>query len=178
MSEAVDITEVEVPEDTPPTEYHYTERRAAILQLMESGGVPPREVNQSKLARIYDVSQPQIHKDLKWLHKHADIGFDPATAPRHIGDIEDVADLSWGRARELTLERDGYACRFCGLTNEAHKDEYDGEGLHAHHVLPEKDGGTDHPDNLLTVCQRCHATLEHTHAVAVSQLRERGLYRG
>jgi hypothetical protein len=67
------------------------------------------------------------------------------------------------------LERDGHACRFCEIGDDAHRDEH-GRGLHVHHIIPERDGGPDVPENLITVCGSCHRTLEHTHAQAVSQL--------
>lgn len=73
---------------------------------------------------------------------------------------------SWQSVRERVLDRDGHACRFCGMSNEEHKEEHE-QGLHAHHVLPRKDGGEDHPGNLITVCTSCHRTIESAHAEAV-----------
>lgn len=75
----------------------------------------------------------------------------------------------WDATRRRVLNRDGHACRFCGTTDDEHREEHD-TGLHVHHVIPRNDGGTDDPDNLLTVCCRCHRTLEETHAKALSQL--------
>lgn len=57
---------VHVPEGKRPEEYHYTERRAEILGKIRNGS-SPWQLNQSELARRYDVSQPTIHKDLKRL---------------------------------------------------------------------------------------------------------------
>jgi len=74
---------------------------------------------------------------------------------------------SWRSVRERVLDRDGHACRFCGMSNEEHKEEHE-QGLHAHHVLPRNDGGEDHPGNLITVCTSCHRTIESAHADAVS----------
>ena len=76
----------------------------------------------------------------------------------------------WRSTREQVLERDGYECQFCGVTEEAHQERHD-RGLAAHHIIPESDGGSDDPENLLTVCQSCHRTLESTHARAVEQMR-------
>lgn len=79
----------------------------------------------------------------------------------------------WDATRRRVLDRDGHACRFCGIDDDDHRDEY-GRGLHAHHVVPKRDGGPDRPENLITVCESCHRTLEDTHAKAVSQLQQQG----
>ena len=42
--------------------------------------------------------------------------------------------------------RDGYECRNCGSS----------ENLEVHHERQRKDGGADRPDNLITLCHKCH----------------------
>jgi len=49
--------------------------------------------------------------------------------------------------RLLVLRRDKYTCRQCWAT---------GTSLHVHHTLPKEKGGTDNPDNLITLCHQCH----------------------
>jgi hypothetical protein len=65
-SSSVDYEAVDLPDtaDKPRTEWHYTERRAEILQLIHEAG-HPRDVNQTELAERYGVSQQQISKDFK-----------------------------------------------------------------------------------------------------------------
>jgi len=77
--------------------------------------------------------------------------------------------VSWDSVREGALERDSYECRFCGTTNDEHLEEHD-RGLEAHHVIPQRHGGEDTLENLITVCQSCHRTLENTHAKAIAQM--------
>ena len=84
-------------------------------------------------------------------------------------------DNGWNATRRRVLDRDGHACRFCGTTNDEHREEH-GRGLHAHHIIPEGDGGRDAPENLITVCCRCHRTLEETHGRAVAQMKHREDY--
>lgn len=55
------------------------------------------------------------------------------------------------RARAEALDRDGHACRECGAS---------GVVLHAHHILPWREGGRDAVDNLITLCAKCHMRLE------------------
>jgi len=76
---------------------------------------------------------------------------------------------SWKKTRENVLERDGRECKFCGVSNEQHKAEYDRE-LSAHHIIPKSDGGSDTEDNLVTVCSSCHKTIEEIHGKAVHQI--------
>ena len=78
--------------------------------------------------------------------------------------------MSWQQTREDTLDRDDYECQFCGMTNDEHEVEH-GRGLNAHHILKDREGGRDHPENLITVCEDCHNTLEQTHAKAIAELK-------
>ena len=57
------------------------------------------------------------------------------------------------RIRQAVLDRDEYQCQICG--NEAQTK------LHVHHILKRKEGGTDHLDNLLTVCPKCHPKADN-----------------
>lgn len=81
-----------------------------------------------------------------------------------------IENMSAGKAKKKAKERDGWECRFCGMTNEEHLDEYD-RGVHAHHIIKESDNGADNPRNLITVCRPCHDILEETQADALSRLR-------
>ena len=45
--------------------------------------------------------------------------------------------------------RDGYACTSCGNRGE-------GVRLEVHHLRRRADGGSDRPDNLVTLCHECH----------------------
>ena len=60
--------------------------------------------------------------------------------------------LYQSKIRSAVLERDEYCCQVCGLQKDS--------GLHVHHVLKRIEGGTDHLDNLLTVCPSCHARAD------------------
>ena len=64
-----DYEAVSIPEDTPPSEYHWTERRAEILQRIEEKG-HPSAVSQTELKNRYDVSHSQISQDMDALAEH------------------------------------------------------------------------------------------------------------
>ena len=58
--------------------------------------------------------------------------------------------------KQYVLHRDGYACKKCNK-NETK--------LQVHHIVFRSSGGTDSPDNLITLCQSCHSKL-HLSATA------------
>ncbi|AGB40090.1 restriction endonuclease [Halobacteroides halobius DSM 5150] len=49
--------------------------------------------------------------------------------------------------RKATLYRDDCTCQLCGTTETM---------LHAHHIMPRRDGGADSIYNLITLCKACH----------------------
>ena len=54
-------------------------------------------------------------------------------------------------------ERDGRICQVCGI--------YCGQSIHLHHKVYRSQGGPTTVENLLSVCQKCHAGI---HARTVS----------
>ena len=57
-------------------------------------------------------------------------------------------------AKEYVRHRDGYKCQLCKGKSKDKK-------LEVHHIVQRKDGGTNRPDNLITLCHTCHSEL-HT----------------
>jgi 5-methylcytosine-specific restriction protein A len=58
----------------------------------------------------------------------------------------------WGRIRHYVLERDDYTCLRCGA------DLHNGQAQ-VHHIIWRRYNGTDHPMNLMTVCDKCHKAI-------------------
>jgi len=56
--------------------------------------------------------------------------------------------IAWSSVRRQVLVRDGNICQVCGGQRSG--------ALHIHHICKRTEGGTDHLDNLITVCNRCH----------------------
>ena len=56
----------------------------------------------------------------------------------------------WSSVRRAVLARDRQSCVSCG-------DACSGSDAHVHHLIPRSAGGTDDPENLITLCASCHA---------------------
>ncbi len=49
--------------------------------------------------------------------------------------------------RKAVYRRDGWQCALCGCHDT----------LQIHHAVPRGEGGSDFPENLITLCSKCHA---------------------
>ena len=54
--------------------------------------------------------------------------------------------LGYENVKAYVKSRDGFRCRSCGSRDH----------LEVHHIRQRKDGGSDSPDNLVTLCHGCH----------------------
>lgn len=61
------------------------------------------------------------------------------------------------KQRHAILERDGKRCKDCGNGPDSN-----GIVLQVHHILPVHLGGQNNDDNLITLCQNCHAGRHST----------------
>jgi len=59
---------------------------------------------------------------------------------------------NWNKLRRYIFSRDKYKCRICGRTTKHPQ---------CHHIVPVGRGGSHHPNNLITVCRRCHKNIHH-----------------
>jgi hypothetical protein len=82
-----------------------------------------------------------------------------------------MSEESFYKTREEAIERDEYECQFCGVSNE----EYNANGdrsLDVHHIVPRMANGSNHTENLITVCRSCHKKLESIQGDAIKRLKE------
>ena len=56
------------------------------------------------------------------------------------------AHAEWRNTKDEIVARDGYCCADCGSR----------DNLDINHIIPRHKGGQDTPDNLITLCERCH----------------------
>jgi len=76
-------------------------------------------------------------------------------------DVEYGED--WKETRNNILQRDDYECQICGTTRDEHLEKY-GRSLDVHHIVPkrkfENDDEANDPENLVTLCRKCHRKWE------------------
>ena len=65
--------------------------------------------------------------------------------------------LGFWNVREYVLHRDGHKCQ---NPNCKHKDDKE-QVLKVHHIIYRSKGGTDRPENLITLCSKCHTPANH-----------------
>jgi hypothetical protein len=93
---------------------------------------------------------------------------DPATAAAARCDAVERDARGYNRAavppsvRRRVLDRDGWRCTTPGCSQARFLD--------VHHVVPRARGGSNRPDNLVTLCRRCHRAA---HAEAICGAGER-----
>ena len=66
------------------------------------------------------------------------------------GHIPRCIKKEWRNLRKVILERDNNRCVYCGSKKH----------LVIHHIVSVREGGKDVPENLETVCNVCHPTVE------------------
>ena len=57
-----------------------------------------------------------------------------------------------GKLAQQIKARDGFACVYCGATQES-----SGAHLHLDHLTPKSEGGSDSPSNLVLACRSCNS---------------------
>jgi hypothetical protein len=77
---------------------------------------------------------------------------------------KDVYGRGWtSEKKETVRERDGRQCRYCGMTESEHIDEY-GRRLDVHHIIPARmfknAAERNAMENLEAVCAPCHQRVE------------------
>jgi hypothetical protein len=60
--------------------------------------------------------------------------------------------LGFENVKQYILSRDNRTCQHCGKTETR---------LEVHHIKFKSQGGTDRPNNLITLCQKCHKALHN-----------------
>ena len=89
--------------------------------------------------------------------------------------VKRVMPANWYQIRWAVLERDGFACQYCGQFAPVVRLEVD-------HVVAFADGGTDELSNLVTACYACNRGKEAYRASLYRSTRARadrliGLHR-
>ena len=72
------------------------------------------------------------------------------TSKREFKKAYGVTVSQWDRLTTKIRKRDNYICQYCGERN----------AIQVHHILPRRIEIDNHPDNLITLCNKCHPKVE------------------
>lgn len=117
------------------------------------------------IAEELDCAPSAVHG---WLQRHGietrSVGSQPGELHhRWKGGFDPYYGRNWHGQRRNALRRDNYKCKHCGITENAHREQYKA-GLDVHHITPfrrfDKPVNANQLDNLVTLCRRCHNRLE------------------
>lgn len=61
------------------------------------------------------------------------------------------------KLKKYVKQRANYCCGICGEQKANHESE-------VHHIVFRRNGGTDHPSNLLNLCVLCHRAVHQSDA--------------
>lgn len=71
------------------------------------------------------------------------------------------------KIRDYVLQRDNYSCRSCNKS----------DFIEVHHVVPRSTSRNHHPENLVTLCYKCHGMI-HTGYLTVVAVKETFFFGG
>ena len=68
--------------------------------------------------------------------------------------------------RKAVYKRDGYRCALCDSPKY----------IQIHHVIPRSEGGSDFPENLITLCSVCHGQAHGVRYPGYDDITEAGMH--
>ena len=100
------------------------------------GGDPFLEALHSEVfTKVTDLINKSMEKDTDFSDKHVSYW--------KFGEIPKSV-------QQEVLKRDNYECQICKQKNN----------IQIHHIIKQKNGGSNDPDNLVTLCSSCHRHIE------------------
>lgn len=107
---------------------------------------------------------PKSH--ITWHVETASFDIHKITNPDVI-DYRKGNKFGFENVKAYVLSRDGHTCQKCSGKKKDKK-------FHVHHITFRRNGGTDSPDNLITLCETCHSEL---HASTEAEKESRKLQK-
>ena len=131
----------------------------AIYELQQTPNRKNYGVKDAEGGIVYLFKMTDVHLTRYRASKRSNPYIDPEQHQTQITSNSDTALINvdaawtgqtnqnaWYEVRLKVLERDEYQCRQCGSK----------DALDVHHIRARRDGGSDDPDNLMTLCRTCH----------------------
>ena len=144
MTENIDYRQIQPPEDKPPQEYTYNEKRAEIFRLWKEANDPYAEINLTRLSERYGNAVSTIHDDVQIVKDFikdnlgdeeeikTDVGFD-----RSIKQLEQAGE--WYKAAKVRKMKWEWLHDTGIKDKEPDKHEIGGEGIVFNFSEPDRD---------------------------------------
>lgn len=120
----------------PPSIRHKVESHLREKKFVESILPVTRGFVETASFDIHKISNPSVSKKHGWTYQKGQ-------------------QLGFYNTKAFVLNRDQYTCQKCkkkGVGKSAVK-------LHVHHIVFKSNGGTNAPNNLITLCESCHSKI-------------------
>lgn len=115
----------------PPTVVSKLNSHKTLIKFIMSILPVHRVVVEQAKFDVHRISNPNVSKKYGWAYQHGQM-------------------YGWENTKSYVRDRDGYQCKKCKAKNTR---------LEVHHILEKINGGTDTPDNLITLCSDCHGKI-------------------
>jgi 5-methylcytosine-specific restriction endonuclease McrA len=117
----------------PPSVKHIVDSHLKEKKFIESILPVSKWVVETASFDIHKITSPSVSKIHGWTYQQGQ-------------------QKNFYNVKAYVLSRDGYKCQKC-------KNSKTGTKLHVHHIVFKSNGGTDSPDNLVTLCESCHTKI-------------------
>lgn len=115
---------------------------ADAIEMLFAEKLTERPVDEEQLERV----RQEALKDLQW----TDL-INAETESNEVEIVNPKSRVPTKAQRRKILRRDGYCCAVPGCPNTL--------WLEVHHIIFYADGGLTKPDNLITICGKCHKNV-------------------
>lgn len=88
---------------------------------------------------------------------------------KELNGFSETCNYSTGKMRLFILNRDGYRCIECGMSDAEHKTKW-GRPITIDHK--DKNRRNNAPDNLRTMCLRCHGRKDITPGLTIKKIND------
>lgn len=114
--------------------------RDSLTAYYAAGGINPNQ-------------RPDVREKMRLAHRgHKNPNWNPRRTPMQ--RIQDgYRGPDWKYERQVVLERDGHRCKICNVATK----------LMVHHITRYELTQDNRPENLVTLCNRCHKRVEWGH---------------
>ena len=125
---------------------------STVKEWMTERNIKTRNISQDNDRRYKYMSKKEKRNQVRAANKCIKHGED---SPNWKGGVKSWRGTRWDTIRKQIKERDNYTCQHCGVHENESK-----HTLHVHHKVLYRLSKNNEPDNLITLCNRCHTKAD------------------